>query len=370
MAYQNYELGGAHNMHEWYNGSFYPKGRAPGSPYSLDGTKKAPAINSPAPSTVIPTMTADTSAVMANTSPIGVASSPYNLIVEKFLPTYQNSWSTSMGMPGGPSSAQANTGTASLYQQFEKTVGEKAGRKPTSTESEQFLGSALNPSYAISILQGQDPTSLAASAVKNYLLANPKALGIADGETAAKEEAARRYNNDLDKKLAEVFGQLRASGSANIAKRYGDQRRRLTETQAGWNRLGQPIASIPEAELGASEASAQSEAERSLTSQELSERMSNYRTLESLLAGQDQMAQQNDQFNQQLGLKREENANTAIENMIQRRLASDLGRISADAMLEAKKPGVLDYINTGVNILSPLTKLIPQTVNVKEAKPR
>lgn len=269
-----------------------------------------------------------------------------------YLPIFQKAYAEQLQQPGQLNLDPVRSGTANLIQQFQQGFNKSVGRSPTTTETEAFLAENLTPRYAAGILQGINLGPQAQATVNEYLQANPTLA-----RPAATEEAGGPgiSMDDLLTRFRGTYPAQEEALSEKIRAAFAPQRARVISDEAALGRLRSPASISNIARVDDSERRATTEGLGQLAASRASGELDIGKTIAGILENQANRTQQGTQFGQTLGLQKKQLSNQVtqqdFENMLKNKelnVAGELGRAQADA----KKPGILDYINTAFSGLT------------------
>lgn len=269
--------------------------------------------------------------------------------LDAYKPVYEQAWRNILGQPDPVPLPQGEvrSGTAALIGNFQKQFAAIVGRTPTEEETNDFVNQALTPSYAAKVLQGGDASGDIARSVKNYVDLSPeinaeRTKSLLDAEQKRQEEAG----SGLSKKLETLAGEQRGSLAQQISDLYNPIRSRTITEQARLGRLQSPVSNVNLRKVDEMQGKAISSGLSNFAGQQFGAEVDIAKSIQNILENEKNRAQQNYQFQQNLGLQRDATRQQQENNLMQYNLANQLGQAQARAQQDARKVGPLDYINT------------------------
>lgn len=205
-----------------------------------------------------------------------------------------------------------------------------------------------------------------------------------DIEGRVQQEVAKRQQSNVQQVMDRLFGSVREAGRQNILGDSAEKRKKLIAEENALGRLQSPISIPTLARQDDATAKALALFEGQLAGQQASQQTDIVKFIEDLLGRESQFArsfaQQGSQFDRTLGNQQQQFGQTldfnkerakagdnqwlrsftageeqrGIENSLGIQALQQQGIGNARAA-DARKPGILDYINTGANVVGAIT---------------
>lgn len=258
------------------------------------------------------------------------------------------------------------------------------GRNPSEQELLDFMKSNLDLPTARDLMSGRFTINDASAVASNYAktknlapntVAQEDPNAAANAQRAAFETAAREQSAQEQGYLDQLISEQERGATETLKGQLGEQLRRQTVEGAQMGRLSQPVQQENTNRATGAFMGDLAKTVGQIRASGLGTKAQAQESLLGRLQNQSQFSQNLNQSNsqlnsqlelqKQLGLGGQNLQNKSLleqfrqfdigqqQNQADRDLAEKLGKMKA----EASKPGILDYINTGVNVASGLTGL-------------
>jgi len=264
--------------------------------------------------------------------------------------TFQQGFET-LGQTGEVNPNVVTNGTIALADAFIEQIQKQTGNLPSEDQVRQFVASTLDRGFASEFIRGIPKDSIVANYVSPYVKSNINDLNPSTETNSLEKEIASR-NSGLSARLDDLFNRATNTVSGRINREFNDQRGRAIEEEAALGRLRSPVSIPTIARIDENRNRSLSDAFGQLAGQRASGEMDLSKTIEGILAGERRAKEQGNQFNQELGLRRDmlkDQRNQYQDSLgLQRQqigLAERIGKMQADASGD----DWLDYVNTAIN---------------------
>lgn len=246
-----------------------------------------------------------------------------------------------------PRGTVTTEGIRALATAFADRVYQKTGTLPSEDAMRSFVASTATPKFAADFIQGVAPDKINAIA-DNYLIGNPDALN-----TPGTQSANALQNADLQKSFDTAYN----AGEQNLVNSYNNDVYNPAKTKTADDLAGQGMLTNPNSRYALNQVEANKG--RDITSglnvlagNKAAGQVDIAKTLADLQQQNLNRAQSAYQFGQTFNANQD---NTAFNQGLQRKgldIASQIGKLQAGN----QKPGTLDYLNTGANLLGNVAK--------------
>lgn len=253
---------------------------------------------------------------------------------------------TGLGQPGEGHDQVQSEGTKALADAFIERMYEKTGKLPDENQVRDFVAGNLDQSFASNYIKG----TLNQDQIKNQLV-DPYLQGnnlIGGMDPTGVEGRASSLNDQLNKYYNDAAGYV----TSNVNDQYAKQKGTMADELAAQGLLGQGTSRYSLNALEGSKNQALSQGLAGLAGQKAAGQMDISKTIEGILQGQRSLNQNQNQFQQNLQFSK----NQAQNQMDLQNKGLTLGAALGKAQAQAKQPGVIDYINTGSNLVGNLGK--------------
>ena len=264
--------------------------------------------------------------------------------------TFQQGFET-LGQTGEVNPNVVTNGTIALADAFIEQMQKQTGKLPSEDQVRQFVATTLDRGFASEFIRGIPKDSIVSNYVSPYLKSNINELNPSTETNSLEKEIASR-NSGLSARLDDLFNRATNTVSGRINREFNDQRGRAIEEEAALGRLRSPVSIPTIARIDENRNRSLSDAFGQLAGQRASGEMDLSKTIEGILAGERRAKEQGNQFNQELGLRRDmlkDQRNQYQDSLgLQRQqigLAERIGKMQADASGD----DWLDYVNTAIN---------------------
>ena len=256
-----------------------------------------------------------------------------------------------LNQPGELNEAVLRSGTGELAEAFVDRYYERTGKLPSSYEVKTFVAQNLTTGFAQKYIEGTlgDRSVVKAKLVDPFLDYSDV---VATPDTVSSAQSDKP--DTLSSRLDDIYGGIRENETANIRDAFAPSRKRAIEEEAASGRLRSGVS------YGRDSAIAGVDVNEGKALSSLISSLGQSRAAGEFEAakGDKDLAARLREFTKTLGLDREKfkfmQDQQDVENSYNNKalsLSERIGKMQA----EGRKPGTLDYVNTGLTGLSALS---------------
>lgn len=216
-------------------------------------------------------------------------------------------------------------------------------RNAFSSEIEQYedYGGWLkrNPSSFIDVIKPAVAASRPIALLPQQPLSQPLFADVPIDNIFVQEEATKRANAALQKRLNEIFGRIEESGLGRIRKQFIKPRQEAIAEEAAIGRLRSPLSIITLSKLPEQQLAAESEFIGKLAGERASGEFDMAKLIETILQSERRAKEEASQFGESLRFRREQSEAEIAEQQADRALKKLLGleEISSREKIEKQR---------------------------------